>query len=399
MRSFWVICGYNFLDTVKRRFFKISTFLVTLFIIFISIFPDLILKFGLLEKNKEYLFYIVDNENYIFDNHLDLNLYANNMSGLLDGEYFFHLVNADMKIEDINEEMEQGVINGYLVVSNRNKIDIFTKGDVYSDLKFILDRYIVSSRVSNSDSDYKDIYINYGYNSSMNSENKFKIIIQNYMIPLVLSVFIYIIFVVYGQFLSVSVNIEKNSRITEIFLTKARLLNIILGKIAGVLLACTLQLLYFLVILFLISRFLGKDFQIIKSVVNLDLIFVIRYLVYFILGFILYGLLFMIIGNAVNKTEDLSIGFIPITFLISVGCTLTFVNIQFPQNSLIEVLNCIPFFTSFSIISKPFTSLLNIAVISLMIICIIILLFLNLNVVRSAIRFKGNNFRRKANKK
>ncbi len=397
VREALVILNYNFRDTISKRFFKISTVVITLLLLLIFILPDFILNSELFNESKEYLFYIVDNKNYIFNNHLDLNMYANDMSSLLDGKYFFHLVDEEMDIYSIDKELEKGIINGYLVVNSEDDVKIVANNN-YSDLKFLIDRYIISNRLVNENRLYDyNLYVNYDLVSSATIQDEFGNILQRYMIPSILTIFLYVIFIIYGQSISTSVNIEKNSKITEIVLTKAKVLNIILGRVIGVLIACMLQLIYFLIVLFLIVSLLSVEyFPTVKSVVDLEFILVVRYVLYFALGFIFYGLVFMLIGSIVNKTEDLPMGLIPVTFLISIGSVVLFIGIQFPQSGLAFISKYIPFFMSFSIISNISVSLLSeVFMVGIMIASIVILVIFNVNAIKSTIKFKGNTYRQR----
>ena len=90
MNKFFIIAAYNFRDIISRNFFKISTLVISLLIMVILILPDLIVKLNFVSgDSSEYLIYISDGKNYIFDDDLELNLYLRNIEDNLDNKYYF----------------------------------------------------------------------------------------------------------------------------------------------------------------------------------------------------------------------------------------------------------------------------------------------------------------------
>ena len=394
-RDFFIIASYNFRNTIKKGFFKIFTIVMTLLIIVGVILPDFIFKLDVFKSRNEYLIYIVDDKNYIFDNHIDLNLYSRDIANLVNGEYYFKLLDYEVKKQELDNELNEGNIDGYLIVNSENSIDIVTSEN-YPELKFILDRFISNKKLEKifglKNDDIENLYIDYNVKSIEVNKNKIKNILETYTLPIIFMVFTYITFIMYGQLISVNANIEKNSKIVEIFLTKVRLSNIILGKVFGILFAGIIQVFYFVFLLFLIVSLLNyQDFPFIKSVIKLDVIFVFRYFIYFILGFILYGFMFLLIGNIIDKTEDVSSGVVPIVFLISLGYFFAMISLQFPQNYLINVLEYVPFFTPFVVISNSYKMFFSeIIMLSIMVVSIIVVIMINISTFKSIIRLKGN---------
>ena len=368
---------------------------MSLLIIVGVVLPDFIFKLDVFKSRNEYLIYIVDDKNYIFDNHIDLNLYSRDIANLVNGEYYFKLLDYEVKKQELDNELNEGNIDGYLIVNSENSIDIVTSEN-YPELKFILDRFISNKKLEKifglKNDDIENLYIDYNVKSIEVNKNKIKNILETYTLPIIFMVFTYITFIMYGQLISVNANIEKNSKIVEIFLTKVRLSNIILGKVFGILFAGIIQVFYFVFLLFLIVSLLNyQDFPFIKSVIKLDVIFVFRYFIYFILGFILYGFMFLLIGNIIDKTEDVSSGVVPIVFLISLGYFFAMISLQFPQNYLINVLKYVSFFTPFVVISNSYKMFFSeIIMLSIMVVSIIVVIMINISTFKSIIRLKGN---------
>ncbi|BAK81491.1 ABC transporter permease [Candidatus Arthromitus sp. SFB-rat-Yit] len=391
MNKFFIIAAYNFRDIIGRNFFKISTLVISLLIIIVSILPDLIIKFNFISKDKsEYLIYISDPKNYIFKDDLELNLYIRSIEKSLDNNYYVKLVDKGVKEDELKEKLYNGGIDGYIDVVSKSEINIFTKEN-YPEIKFILDRYIL-----NQNSDLNISYPNYNVESLSLFKNKVIGIIKNYTYPFLLTIFIYMIFILYGQFISMNVNIERTSKIMDIFITKVKFSTIILGKLFGYLLAALIQLIYFIIILFLITGMMSnKYFPLIKEIIVFDGLFVLKYISYFVLGFMIYGLLFVFIGSVIDKIEELSLGIIPIVFLISIGYFLSMLNLQFPNNYFKNILVCIPFFAPFVVITESsFILYKDIFASLIMLITIVILIFINISINKQVIKFRGTNLKK-----
>lgn len=395
-KKFFIIAKYNFLDTIKKPFFKLFTIISTLFILIGIFLPDFIAKSNIFNKKDQNLIYIVDTKNYIFDNHLDLNLFSSNIKDLIDGEYYFKLLEKDSTRNYLDVQLSNGEIDGYLYINGEADIDVVTLKN-YPDLKFILDRFILRKnlreRFGFTDYELKKFDIDYNVKYNELNKDKIKKFLETYTLPVIFMLFIYIVFIMYGQIISINTNVEKNSKIIEVFLTKSNLSNIILGKVFGILFSGIIQIIYFVSLLFLVVNLLSyENFPIIKSLIKFDFVFVCKYFVYFILGFILYGFMFLLAGNMVKKTEDLSVGIIPIVSLISLGYFFAIFSLQFPQNYLINLLRYVPFFTPFIIISNNLS--LNffdeILMLNIMILSVVIVILININTFRSVIRFRGN---------
>lgn len=392
MNKFFIIAAYNFRDIISRNFFKISTLVISLLIMVVLILPDLIVRLNFISgDSNEYLIYISDGKNYIFDDDLEINLYLRNIEENLDNKYYFKLVDREITEDELMDKLNNEDIDGYIDVVSKNMINISTREN-YPEIKFILDRYILSKKFENDGLSYPK----YNFESLSLSKNKVISVIKNYTYPFLLLMFIYIIFILYGQFIAMNVNIERTSKIIDIFITKVKLPVIILGKLFGYLLVAVIQLIYFIGILFLITGLMSdKYFPLIKEIIVFDAIFMLKYILYFVLGFIIYGLLFTLIGNVIDKIEELSIGVIPIVFLISTGYFFSMVNLQFPANYLKNLLVCIPFFTSFIIITdNNFVIYRDIIIFLIMVITIAILMYINIKVSRQMIKFKGTNLRK-----
>ena len=155
---------------------------MSLLIIVGVVLPDFIFKLDVFKSRNEYLIYIVDDKNYIFDNHIDLNLYSRDIANLVNGEYYFKLLDYEVKKQELDNELNEGNIDGYLIVNSENSIDIVTSEN-YPELKFILDRFISNKKLEKifglKNDDIENLYIDYNVKSIEVNKNKINKISKN----------------------------------------------------------------------------------------------------------------------------------------------------------------------------------------------------------------------------
>ena len=134
----------------------------------------------------------------------------------------------------------------------------------------------------------------------------------------VVAILLYITLLIYGQVVAAGVVEEKANRIVEILLSTIRAWQLLMGKVLGIGLAGFIQLAAVgLAALFMAGR---------THVINIPTIgisSVLSGLVWFVLGFILYALLYAAAASLVSRQEDLAAVTTPLSVLV-VGTYLTF---------------------------------------------------------------------------
>ena len=148
---------------------------------------------------------------------------------------------------------------------------------------------------------------------------------------------LYTTLVVYGQIVAASVVEEKANRIIEILLATVRPRQLLLGKVLGVGLVGFLQLtLLGATALVAVSRTQVID------VPNVGVTAVAGGLMWFVLGFVLYALIYAAGGSLVSRQEDLASVTGPLTMLV-VGTYLAFFWVEAnPTNPIGVALSIIP---------------------------------------------------------
>ena len=160
---------------------------------------------------------------------------------------------------------------------------------------------------------------------------------QNVVVGLFVAALLYVALVLYGQFVAASVVEEKANRVIEILLATVRPRQLMLGKVVGIGLVGFVQLVLLGAVgLIAVSRTHAV------SVPSVTVEAVAGGLLWFVLGFVLYALMFAAAGSLVSRQEDLGAVTTPITMLI-VGTYLAFFWVAAnPTAPLAIVLSIVP---------------------------------------------------------
>jgi ABC-2 type transport system permease protein len=160
---------------------------------------------------------------------------------------------------------------------------------------------------------------------------------QREVVGIFVAALLYVALLIYGQLVAAGVVEEKANRIVEILLATVRPRQLLLGKVVGIGLVGFAQML----VLGIVALVAVTRTQAI-SVPDVGLTVVAGGLLWFVLGFVLYALVFAAGGSMVSRQEDIGAVTAPITMLI-IGTYLAFFwVVANPDNPLGIVLSVIP---------------------------------------------------------
>ena len=149
---------------------------------------------------------------------------------------------------------------------------------------------------------------------------------------------------------------EKSNRLMEVLLSSVSPLQLMIGKILGIAATGITMLLSWLVFFYLATKFLPRLFGVNLgfdlSVIATDPIFIGSFLVYFILGYMLYASMLVGIGSVCNSLKEaqnlmspiMLVLFVPLITMMPVG--------KDPDGLLARVLSYIPLFTPFVMMNR-----------------------------------------------
>ena len=132
--------------------------------------------------------------------------------------------------------------------------------------------------------------------------------IQQIVIGLLVAGILYVTMVIYGQLVAAGVIEEKSNRIVEILLATVRPWQLMLGKIIGIGLVALVQV----VLVAGVALVLASATKLV-SIPTLGVDVVISGIVWFVLGYLMYALLYAAVGSMVSRQEDVASVAMPVT--------------------------------------------------------------------------------------
>jgi ABC-2 type transport system permease protein len=173
-----------------------------------------------------------------------------------------------------------------------------------------------------------------------------------------LIVLIFMAIITYGVWVAMSVAEEKGSRVMELMLNATTPLQMLAGKVIGNGAAGLTQ--YGIVMAAIIGGLLAQA-PIHKAVVGTDTgaqfgglspTVLAAFAVLFVLGFLMYSLLYAALGSLVSRQEDVQSATSPLMVLIMVGYLMSVFGLQAIDDTWVKVASFVPFFSPYLMLAR-----------------------------------------------
>ena len=171
---------------------------------------------------------------------------------------------------------------------------------------------------------------------------------QNFFYTYIMIFALYMVILLYGQMVAMSVATEKSSRAMELLITSAKPINMMFGKVLAACMAGLVQLVAIFgsaLVFYNVNKSYWGDNGIIDSIFNIPPDLFVYMLVFFLLGFLIYAFLYGAISSTVSKLEDINTAVQPVTFLFVIGFMVVMFSMSSGSvdNVLMTVCSYIPF--------------------------------------------------------
>lgn len=171
---------------------------------------------------------------------------------------------------------------------------------------------------------------------------------QNFFYTYIMIFALYMVILLYGQMVAMSVATEKSSRAMELLITSAKPINMMFGKVLAACMAGLVQLVAIFgsaLVFYNVNKSYWGDNGIIDSIFNIPPELFVYMLVFFLLGFLIYAFLYGAISSTVSKLEDINTAVQPVTFLFLFGFMVVIFSMTSGSvdNVLMKVCSYIPF--------------------------------------------------------
>jgi len=173
-------------------------------------------------------------------------------------------------------------------------------------------------------------------------------------------VVIFITVVIYGMWVAASVVAEKSSRVMELLISAATSEQLVIGKVLGNGMAGLIQYLAILLpaLLTLLlqeqiaTAVLGGTNGIELSLTALTPGLVIAFGAFWILGFVLYALVYAAAGSLVSRAEDLQVLALPLSMIAIAGYGLAVLALGGGIGPMVRVASFVPFWSPFVMLTR-----------------------------------------------
>ncbi|MFB7139788.1 ABC transporter permease [Gottfriedia sp. NPDC056225] len=256
---------------------------------------------------------------------------------------------------DVKKQVEDGSKDGLIIITEKNNVPSiqytykkFSNSDVLSVLNMTLQQNYLTKTAQN---------LKLSPDSVTKLLQKVEVkeeVLKNPMATFGIAYFfgflLYMFLLIYGNSIATGIVAEKSSRVMEVLLPKVSPVVTLYGRVVAVFFVACAQLVV-LGLGFLFANLLGwansnaiSFFGMKIDLEALDSSTIIAFVVYFLLGYLLYGLLYAAIGSVVSRTEELQMVLMPLTILVVAAFFVSINALINPNGTFIQISSYIPFF-------------------------------------------------------
>jgi ABC-2 type transport system permease protein len=180
------------------------------------------------------------------------------------------------------------------------------------------------------------------------------------IVAIVLVFLTFLILVIYGMWVAAGVVGEKASRVMEVMISAASARQLVFGKVIGIGAAgLTQALLVIAPALFCIliedrlaTALFGPGPSLAPSLSGLSVGLLGAFAVYFVLGFLLYALVFAAAGSLVSRAEDLQMLALPLNIVAIGGFFVAILAMTGGAGGIIRIASLVPFWSPFAMLTR-----------------------------------------------
>lgn len=359
MRDLWVVASFTIKEMLKKKTFLISNLILIIIMIVGFNIPNIIKALSDGKDDNSSKMLIVDSEN-VFEGTLA-------QLEQMKLEYAIETTNDNISFEGIKKKIENkeiedaiiikksdGKINLEYIVENLNMkteptncINALTA--IYSNLQL--------SKLGLTQSELASLNPNFNLEMKQTEEQEVK---GNVLAIMLLSIVLFYAIYFCAYQVSTSITTEKTSKIIETLVTSTTPKTIVLGKTVGVGIVGLIQIVV-LVSVALICANVCLPAGTLDGIIDLSTItpfLGIMTIIYFLLGYLVYALLYALTGSTVSKPEDVQSANGPVAILAVIGFYLAYFTMMNPTSDLNTFASIFPLSSPFCV---PFRIMMGVA--------------------------------------
>lgn len=343
---------YN--EHVRKKSFVIGTILVPIFMLAFLIVPILL---ALLSPSEQLDVVVIDHTGEVGARFA---LAIDDTTGDGESKYLIRQqIAGEVREEELVARLDAGDFDILLEIPD----DVFATGEVryvtkdvrnfqvFEDFEDWLTEIVIERRLAREGLDYDRVAslttrVSLDVSQITSSgEVKEKSMLAEWGLVFVFVMILYMALLTWGITISRSILEEKGSRVIEVLLSSVEPRDLLLGKVVGIGMAGLTQMAIWAVMGLAVSSFGGAAAIEIFAKVKVPFSVFVYFIVYFVLGFLLYASMFTVIGSICSTEQDAQQLQGLVTMPLIIPILVLMLIIQSPNGTAAVVLSLIPLFT------------------------------------------------------
>lgn len=378
MKQFFNVLSFELSNYFKNKGYLITTILISILLIIglslPSIFDMSKLIPQLSSSNSTEITEDKDKTNYAL---MDINNVIEDKA-ILENSF----PNSNWIIKNSKEEIEELINSGDaeagFIVENLNKYSYLVENYGLNDNNQLLFENVLSTLnqieyAKNNNLNFSELQsiINTSFESEVTILGKDSA--NNFFYVYIFVFAMYMMILLYGQLIAVSVTSEKSNRAIEVLVTSANSNSLIFGKVIGAALASFIQVAIILASGMLSYALNSKSWNgILDGVFKIPSNILLTFIIFGSVGYLFYSFIFGALGALVSKTEDISSSIAPITMIFVIVFLISMFGLTNSDSPIIKIASFIPFSSSMTMLIRVAMS--NVSNLEIIISFIILLL-------------------------
>ena len=385
MKDVITVAKFTIKEMIKRKSFIISTLIILVMIVVGFNIPNFINSIS--EGGFSDKLLVVDNDN-VFEGQLEALKEADSGYDIEIGKASFDEIKTKIENDEISaaiiiEKQEENVKIRYILE------DITMMQGVPEDLMSTFNTLYSNIQISKlglTQEELESITPNFEFTLEQTDEEEAS---GNIFVMMIMSIILFYAIYFCAYQVSSSITTEKTSKIIETLVTSTSPRTIVLGKTLGIGIVGLIQMIVIVGTAFISAKsFL--DPELLNSVLDMSNItpyLAVITIVYFILGYLIYALLYALTGSTISKPEDIQSANSPVAIFAVISFYLSYFTMMNPTSNLNIFASLFPFSAPFCM---PFRIMMGLASVTDVVISIVILLASILIVAQVAIKIYSN---------
>ncbi|MBA2878279.1 ABC-2 type transport system permease protein [Anoxybacillus kamchatkensis] len=341
--KFWIVFAHTYMTKLKSKSFFISTVITTLIIFGIGQLDRIIEAFS---DNGQKTIGVIDQTNGWYEA----------LQAQMQSNKEIKLVRHDENEEQAKKYVQTEKWYAYIVLHVQNgqpKVAYYAKNIADSDVTHEIEQALQQVKIAMM---AKQIGLTYDQINALYAPIPIeKVALEKHAkteeqleqaraIVYVLLFAMYMFVLMYGSMIMMEVATEKSSRIMEILISSTSPIQQLFGKILGIALLSLTQF----VVIFAVGYTSLQNSSMLSQLLGMEElpISLITYgIVFFLLGYLLYAMLFAVLGSIVSRVEEVQQMAGPVTMLVVAAFIMAMVGLNVPESPFITAMSFVPFFT------------------------------------------------------